>query len=273
MFIDVHVHTFPDAIAERALEKLSAKTGYRLRPAGSGTLSGLVPALAAGRIDRAVLCPIATKPSFFEGILAESLAMRDGARGEDIRKHIIPLASVHPADEHRFEHLKKIAESGLKGIKLHPYYQSCVLDSPDMLEYFHCCRDLNLIVQCHCGFDAGFLHDPICGPERINRVLREVPGLTFIAAHLGGLFQWGGVAEHLLGKDVYLDTSLDKHSFTDPGALRIMREHPSDKLLFGTDWPWLSFADGIAFVKSVGLPSEAESAILGGNAAKLFSLC
>ncbi len=272
MLIDVHVHTFPDDLAARALKKLVEKTGNFIAPAGDGTNAGLLDAMRRDGIDYAVVCPIATKPAQFDGILTEALAIRDGARGAAAALHLVPFASVHPEDAARFAHLARVAESGLRGIKLHPYYQGCVLDAPPLLEYFRCCRDLDLTVQCHCGFDIGFPFEPVCGPERVARVMREVPGLRFIAAHLGGWRQWGGAAEHLLGKDVYLDTAVLLPHFGDGDARRILREHPADRLLFATDWPWLGFGEGMRFVRSAGLTPGQEKAILGLNAAQLLGI-
>jgi predicted TIM-barrel fold metal-dependent hydrolase len=273
MIIDVHAHTFPVSMAKRALEVLEDKAGHALEPVGDGTLDCLVRQVVGAGVGRAVFVPIATKPKQFAGILAESLAIRDGERGEAAARHVIPFASVHPSDPEWRAHLKEVAEKGLKGVKVHPYYQEQVLDSPQMLEYFHCCRDLGLVVQCHCGFDIGFPgRAPICGPERVARVIREVPGLKFIAAHLGGWGQWGGVVENLLGKDVMLDTSMMVHLFTDANAQKVLHEHPKDKLLFATDWPWLRFEDGIRFVRDAHFSAADEAAVLGGNAARLLGV-
>jgi hypothetical protein len=272
MLIDVHVHTFPDDLAARALKKLVEKANSAIAPAGDGTIAGLLDGLRRDGLDYAVVCPVATKPAQFEGILAEALAIRDGARGAAAARHLIPFASVHPDDEARFAHLARVAESGIRGVKLHPYYQSCVLDAPALLEYFRCCRDLNLVVQCHCGFDIGFPFEPVCGPERVSRVLREVPGLRFIAAHLGGWRQWGGTIEQLLGKDVYLDTAVLAPHFEEEEVKRILREHPADRLLFATDWPWLGFAEGMRFIREAGLKKQQESLILGNSAAQLLGL-
>jgi len=272
MLIDVHVHTFPDDLAARALQKLANKTHPFIAPVADGTVSGLLKGMRNDRVDYAVVCPIATKPAQFDGILSEAIAIRDGVRGADAARHLIPFASVHPDDEARFSRLTQVAESGIRGIKLHPYYQPCVLDAPEMLEYFHCCRDLNLTVQCHCGFDIGFPFDPVCGPERVARVMREVPGLRFIAAHLGGWRQWGGAIEQLLGKEIYLDTAVLGPHFSDEAPQRLLREHPADKLLFATDWPWLGFAEGLRFISSAGLTLEQERAVLGGNAATLLGI-
>ena len=272
MLIDVHVHTFPDDLAARALQKLVEKCNQYVTPTSDGTITGLLADMRREKVDYSVVCPIATKPAQFDGILAEALCIRDGGRGPDAARHLIPFASVHPSDDARFAHLAKVAESGIRGIKLHPYYQPCVLDAPEMLEFFRCCRDLNLVVQCHCGFDIGFPFEPVCGPERVARLMCEVPGLRFIAAHLGGWRQWGGALENVLGKEVFLDTSILIHNFEDEAPQRLLREHPADKLLFATDWPWLSVTDGIRFVRKAGLQAQQEDAILGGNAATLLGL-
>lgn len=271
--IDVHTHVFPDFLAARALKKLVEKSGDRIHPVLDGTRAGLLAALAKSGVDRAVVCPIATKPTQFEGILKESLAIRDGAYGPEARQRIIPLASVHPADPDRYAHLKEIADKGIRGVKVHPYYQGTVLDSPTMLEYFHCCRDLGLVVQCHCGWDIGFPRDPYCGPECVVHVVKEVPGLKFIAAHLGSMDNWKACLDSgLPGMDVWLDTSVIGSNIRDPYANKILREHPAERLLFATDSPWMSAEDGLTFIRSAAFPAGQEAAILGGNAVKLFRL-
>lgn len=272
MLIDVHTHTFPDAIAERALKKLVEKTGRVIAPSGDGTVRGLLDHMRRDGVDYAVVCPVATKPDQFGGILAEALKMRDGATGEEARLHLIPFASVHPADEARAAHLAEVARSGIKGVKLHPYYQSFTLDAPEMLDYFRCCRDLGLVVQCHCGFDIGFAFDPICSPTRVARVAEAVPGLKLIAAHLGGWRSWDEGARLLAGRDIFLDTAVLHMDFGDNDARRIMAAHSERKLLFATDWPWLGFAESVRYVQSFGFTAEAETAILGGNAASLLSI-
>jgi len=272
MLIDVHTHTFPDAIAERALKKLVEKTGHLITPAGDGTVAGLLSHMRRDGVDYATVCPVATKPDQFAGILAEALRIRDGGCGEDAQRHLIPFASVHPSDDARFDHLAEVAKQGIKGIKLHPYYQSFTLDTPAMLDYFRCCRDLGLIVQCHCGYDIGFPFEPICSPARVARVAEAVPNLKLIAAHLGGWRHWDEGAKLLIGKTIFLDTAVLTPDFGNTDAQRMMREHPSTKLLFATDWPWLSFAEGVRYVRSIGLAPDAEKAILGGNAAALLDI-
>lgn len=272
MIVDVHTHTFPDFLAEKALKVLVERTGSAISPVGKGTLAGLVSQLQEAGVDRAVVCPIATKPSQFEGILQESIRIRDGERGEEAATRIIPFASVHPYDEEKYKRLGEVAKRGIRGVKLHPFYQQFVLDDPELLDYFRCCRDLGLVVQCHCGWDIGYPFSPICGPERIAHVMREIPDLQFIAAHLGGCMPEDEFSQELMESPVYLDTSILKMNFSRPKVQRMMRNHPTDRLLFATDWPWLSFQDGMDFVRSFGFTDAQVADILGNNACRLLQL-
>ncbi|MHC4929325.1 MAG: amidohydrolase family protein, partial [Planctomycetota bacterium] len=93
-----------------------------------GKLSSLITSMDANRIEISVLCSIATKPSQFEPIFQWSQQIASD--------RIIPLASVHPKDPAGVEHIHQIAQAGLKGVKMHPYYQDFYLDDPHLYPLF-----------------------------------------------------------------------------------------------------------------------------------------
>ena len=128
MVVDVHSHDFPDAIAPRAMAGMCRETDGVLWPVGDGTLANHLDHMEHSGVDRAVLCPIATKPSQFEVIFHRALAIRDGMFGERARRMIVPFASVHPDDPDIKGHLKSIADAGIKGVKIHSYYQDFFWD-------------------------------------------------------------------------------------------------------------------------------------------------
>ncbi len=272
MTVDVHTHIFPDKIAVRAVETLVERANHNVFPVGDGTRGCLLSQMQDTGIDRAVLCPIATRPEQFEGILAEAVALRSGVYGTAAAQALIPFASVHPSDAQWQEHLAKVAKSGIRGIKLHPYYQECVIDSPQMLDFFRYCRELELVVQCHCGFDIGFPRERICDPQRVARVMMAVPGLKLIAAHLGGWQLWQEVERYLLGSDIYLDTSILPQDLANESVRRILREHPAERLLFATDWPWLDYPAAKNLINCEIDDITARNAIFGLNAMTLLGL-
>ena len=60
-YFDFHTHAFTDELAQRALSGLAKTSG--ISPATDGTVDGLRRKLAENGIERAMLLPVATKPS------------------------------------------------------------------------------------------------------------------------------------------------------------------------------------------------------------------
>ena len=276
MVIDFHTHNFPDAIAPRAIASMVEMLQHKFIPFGDGTLRCQLADAHANGIDRCVMCPIATKPSQAEVILRTALEIRDGARGEDAARTIIPLASVHPADPDFRAHLEAIADAGIPGIKLHPYYQGFRLDDPAVFPFFAAVRDLGLLVISHCGYDHGFRGVPMsCGPAEIETLLAAVPGLgpRFVAAHLGG--REGnppGATDRLLATGCLIDTACLEMLQDDPDAIRVIETWPADRIVFGTDYPWNRQRRLVEWVKAHRADEAEREKIFHLNAERILGL-
>lgn len=273
MIIDVHSHDFAPSVAARAMTGMCRALDGRLTPSGDGTLVAHLDHLDLAGVDKAVMCPIATKPGQFDVILRRSVAILSGEAGERAQRKIIPFASVHPKDPDWSRHLDDVAEAGIKGLKFHPYYQDFSLADPAVWPVFRKAAELGLVVQCHAGRDLGYpRRADACGPTEIATLLRNVKGLSFIAAHLGGC---AGYAPHatdeLLELGAYIDTSALVLDHYKDEEMRLLRSWPRERILFATDWPWTHYPEELAWVKSVRAPEDWE-AVLGGNAARLLGL-
>ena len=273
MIIDVHCHNFPDAIATRAMAGMCRQTEGILWAVGDGTVANHLDHLDLAGVDKAVVCPIATKPEQWEVILRRALAIRSGELGERAQRKFIPFASVHPLDPDFAAHLEAIASAGVKGVKFHPYYQDFSLADPRCWPMFRKIAELGLVVECHAGEDVSWRDvRGKCGPEDIVKLLKNVRGLRFIAAHLGGC---GGYPSHatdaLMECGCYIDTSVLHHTWHLDEQMRVLRSWPTDRILFGTDFPWTHYPEAVRWVKSVREPSDWD-ALLGGNACRLLGL-
>ena len=259
---DIHTHAFPDRLADRAIAALEAEAPCKA--CLDGRVSSLLASMDRAGVSNSVVASIATRPAQFDPILAWSL--------EIASDRIIPFASVHPDDPEAVERVGRIAEAGLRGIKLHPYYQRFVVDEERMLPIYRAIADAGLVFLCHAGFDIAFPRDRIADPVRVRRVLDRVPDLRLIAAHFGAWEDWDQVVEHFLGRPIFLDLSYS-FGFIDPVlAQRILLEHPADRLLFGTDSPWGEQAETLRALRGRGLPDDRMQAILCDNAARLLGL-
>jgi len=273
VIIDFHSHDFPDSLATRAMREMCRMTEGRLWPAGDGSLANHLDHMELHGIDKAVSAPIATKPKMFDGLLRRAIAIRDGEIGERAQRMIVPFASVHPLDPDVMVHLDAIAAAGIRGVKFHSYYQDFSLADPELWPVFGKIADLGLVALCHCGADVSWRElNGLCGPHEIAMLLKYVPPLKFVAAHLGGCDGYPPHAtDELFDTGCYIDTSaLHMHWHYDE-QMRILRSWPTERILFGTDFPWVHYPEAIAWVKSVRDPHDW-SALFGGNAERLLGL-
>jgi len=264
--IDIHTHAFPDDLAPRAIEALNSGVPPESYAVLDGTLGDLLRSMDRAGIERSVLTNIATAPKQVDSILEWSLSIA----GE----RIIPFASVHPGGADVAADVRKIAESGLRGVKMHPQYQEFAIDEERMWPFYEAMSDAGLVLLFHAGRDIAFPpEDDRAAPRRILRVHQAFPDLPIVAAHLGGWMMWQEVAETLAGTDVYLDTSYTFHQPDESGAMAdILRRHPVERIAFGTDSPWRDQAADLARVREVFPDEPAQELVLHGNAERLLGL-
>lgn len=261
MLIDAHAHAFPDGIAERAITRLEQGN---CKARHDGTVSGLLRSMDLAGVDKAILCSIATKPEQFEPILKWSLSITSD--------RVIPLASVHPADPQVREHVRMVAEAGLKGIKLHPYYQGFDLGGEAILPVLDAAEASGVLVVSHTGFDMAFPRDRVADPERVCRLIERFPALRFVATHFGGWCDWVEVKRRLIGRPVAMEISLSLERLAREEAREMILAHPESHLMFGTDSPWSDISETLRRLRSLDIPAVRMRRIEGENAVRIFGL-
>ena len=264
MLIDFHTHAFPDALAERAMRSLSKDIGSP--PLSDGTAAGLIAAMDAEGVDRAVVCNIAANPRQMENVNRFAAATK-----QNFGSRLTPLGSVHPDVPDPEAVLCAIRDAGLPGIKIHPDYMGCAIDDARFDAVFDACGQLGLFIVTHAGFDVYPPHRVWATPDGILKRLARSPGVTLIAAHYGGNMMWDEVEEKLCGKDLWIDTSLGSLTKLPPAqAARMLSRHDPDRILFGSDFPWCSFAETFRYVDALPLSDDRKEKIWHRNAERLL---
>jgi uncharacterized protein len=258
--IDIHAHAFPDALAARAIRQL--EHGSEAKAFLDGRVSSLLAAMDGAGIGTSVICSIATKPEQFVPILDWSKQIAS--------PRIVPFPSIHPRGPDPIGQARQVAEAGLLGIKLHPYYQAFDLDEEALFPLYRAIEELGLVLIVHAGFDFAFPRDRKADPVRICRVLERVPSLKLVATHMGAWDDWDEVEQHIIGKPITLDVSLSLELLGQKRARAMILAHPADRVLFGTDTPWASQLATIAAVRALELGEERLQAILWKNAQALL---
>jgi predicted TIM-barrel fold metal-dependent hydrolase len=260
--IDMHAHAFPDALAPRAMAALEGPIDWKAL--GDGTVGGLLRSMDAAGVEASVICNIATKPSQVEPIFKWCTQIAS--------ERIIPFPSIHPDTPDAACWMRRFKDAGLRGVKLHPMYQEFAFDEPRMDALYAAVAEAGLVLEPHCGYDIAFPGDGRADADRIARVIDRHPTLKLLCTHLGAWQQWEAAGQHLIGRNVWLETSMSVSLLGLKATADLIRAHGAGKILFGTDWPWTSQTDQINLLRMLDLPKEQIDGILGGNAAKLLGL-
>lgn len=260
MIIDFHTHCFTDALAPSAIPRLEKNSG--ISAVHDGTASGLKEHMSRCGVDKSVVLPVATKPSQVGSI-------NEWAR-ETSDEELIFFGAMHPDDEDFNAVAQGLKNSGFAGVKLHPDYQLFFADEARIWPLYDALRGASLVLVLHAGVDIGFPAPVHCTPLMIKNVMKNMPGLTIVAAHMGSHALWRDVEEVLVGLPVYFDTSYSHYALGDEALLRMISRHGAENVLFGTDSPWKSADDEIARIRNIGLSFADQELIFYKNARRLL---
>lgn len=260
--IDIHTHAFADEIAPRAIKTIEGMS--HTRAILNGTVSQLKASMKKAGINISVLQPVSTKPS-------QVRAINDWAGGV-VGNGLLCFGTIYPGQNHWEEEVDRIKALGMLGVKLHPEYQGFYPDSRSMFPVYEKLAEVGLIVLFHAGEDIAFSAPFHGSPQRISQVVDNFPALKLIAAHLGGFRMWDQVEQHLVGKELYFDTSYTFGHLGTDRIIEIMKKHGFDRILFGTDSPWTDQQAEVRQILELDIPDWAKEKILWTNSANLLGL-
>ncbi len=195
-----------------------------------------------------------------------------GARG-------FPVASYNPSDREFPEKIARL-EGVILGVKIYPTFHMIEPHSKRLYRVYEAVREMGGLVIVHTGCDPGLWELPaFCSkarPSYVRRAARLFKDVTFVIAHLGsysslapGIFFEEAVSA-LAEDNVYADTSAADPFYVE----RAIGEVGPDKILFGSDYPYVSGSDMDAAARDlegIGLERKALNKIFRDNAVKLIT--
>ncbi len=266
LLIDFHTHAFPDKLAERALGTLAAKV--RMVPETNGSIAGLLEHMNYAGVDRSVVCNIATNAKQMINVNNFAIEIQN-LHGD----RLTSLGSIHPEAENRSEEIERLHRAGIPGLKLHPDYMGFCIDDHIYDEIFDTSAAFGMFIIIHAGFDVYSPGKVWAPPDAILRRLARSQKTTLICAHYGGNMMWNEVEEKLLGKNIYIDTSMGSaEGLSREQAVRMFRKHDSSRILFGSDCPWANQKETFNFIDSLPVSEGLKEKIFYKNACGLLSL-
>jgi predicted TIM-barrel fold metal-dependent hydrolase len=187
---------------------------------------------------------------------------------EEFPGQVIPFIRLQPhfeaaavADVHRY------AAAGARGIKLHPRLDGGYVANDDMLvrPIVEAAIEHDMVMLFHTGetwnASAGLLGD----------LATQYPEGKFICGHMGMLDTYHDAVAYARRLDNFW---LDTTDFWPPTLItKAVRELGPEKVVFGTDTPYIPAAAEMAKVTELcGLTDDELALVMGGNLAKVFGL-
>ncbi len=258
--VDFHTHAFPEKVAERAISALTQ--AYSVEAHGEATIPGLLLAMDKCGVDVSVIAPVATRADQVKSI-NDWAASSQGDR-------IVCFGALHPDLPDVETEVARIVGLGLKGVKLQPNFQGFTPDDRRLWPLYEAAQG-RLILLFHSGQEIKALDQVHASPASLARVHEAFPKLTMVVAHMGGYQMWDKVREHLLGRDVYLDTSYCPEEDMRSEELRnLIRAHGVERVVFATDYPWGDPCRDLDRLCVLGLSEDELELVAWRNAARLL---
>jgi uncharacterized protein len=217
------------------------------------SLADYLPRATAAGIRHTVLLPVFTSDYAAANRQLAAVVARDPGRRSG-------LAMVHPTrDAGRVGGMieEAVQRLGLRGIKVHRH------DAPLSRETCEAAMRWHLPI----------LYDVMGDVGHVELLAREYPRLRLIIPHLGSFGDAWRAQVSLISllerhPNVYADTSGVRRFDV---LLEAARRAP-EKLLYGSDGPWLHPGIELAKVAALGLAPHVHAQVVGGNAKRLFGL-
>jgi len=173
---------------------------------------------------------------------------------------------------------RAITELGLRGLKLHPSAQGFAPNERRFYDLYATAAELGVPVLFHTGTTGlgagmpggGGIKLGLSRPVLLDDVAADFPELTIIGAHPSWPWQdeMLAVAQHKT--NVWIDLSGWSPRRWSPELTKAVLGPLQDRALFGTDYPFITFAKWLDAFRSHGAPPEVEEKILIGNANRLL---
>lgn len=265
MIIDFHTHIFPKNVAPIAMQTLLKNINYLYTPVTNGTKDSLIQNMDNWGIDVSVVQPVITK-------ISQTKSINIWAK-EICNDRIVSFGAIFVHTDDYKRDIDFVVSLGMKGLKFHTEYQNFDLDDKKMLKIYDYAISKGLILLFHAGVDPGMPAPFKSSPKQFANVINAMQGGTIVAAHFGGHAQWDDVEKHLVGKNIYLDTSMGFEYYSKEQFLRIVKNHGAEKILFASDSPWSNAKNEIEHIKSLeNLSQNEKEMILGENAKRLLKI-
>lgn len=264
---DIHTHTYPEAIAEKACVSLGKF--YDLPVPGKGTYAHLEEQAAENNVGGYLLFSVATNAHQVEKVNTSIAAAAELSRSHGFKS--VAFAGIHQ-DYPDFEaEINRSVGLGLRGVKIHPDIQGVDINDKRLLPLYEILQDKDMPLYCHMGDNRPQYR--FSSADKLVDVLKQFPRLKVVAAHLGGYLAWDDSVRLLAGREnVWYDTSSALWVLTPEQASVVIGKLGAENVMFGTDYPIANTKEELQRFFRLKLTDKEREDILWNNAIRFLEL-
>ena len=277
--IDSHAHIFPPVFRQRREDYIKRDLTFASLFSNPGarmaTAEELVAAMDEAEIEQAVVMGIGWTDASTAGEANDYILEAQ----ERYPKRLVAFCSVNPAwGEAALRAVERCAAAGARGVgELHPDTQGFdIADRGVMAPLMEAALGLGLVVLTHTSEPVGHLYPGKGGttPDKAYAFVSNFPENTIVCAHWGGGLAFYAlmpeVAEAL--SNVYFDSAASPFLYGSSVYSTVMELAGAERVLFGTDFPLLSYQRALKQVEQANLPVDARDRLMASNARSLLAL-
>lgn len=186
-----------------------------------------------------------------------------GVAAVDLEK---PVQAVH-------ELRRAVRELGFKALRVVPWLWNRPPNDKLYYPLYVTCIELDIPFCTQVGHTGPLMPSETGRPvPYLDEVALTFPELRIVAGHIGHPWTDEMIGVAWKHANVYIDTSAYLPRYYPPQLLHYLRTYGQDKVLFGTNFPQLSWAKCVEQVQSLDLPDPIQAKFLSENARRVFQL-
>lgn len=206
--------------------------------------------------------------------------------------NLIGFGTIDFDEKNLKDQVKKVADLGLKGIKIHPAAQEVKINSPELFEVYEEAQAQGLFISFHTGLHWHRISD--YQMLLFDEVAYNFPKLRFSMEHIGGysFFReallimnnnsrseiphvYAGWTSIAMETDEMGNARQGAWSLTDDDLCTLVHQAGYKTSIFGLDTPYKGIEQtqqAIDRIKNLQIPEKAKHAILGENLKKALKI-
>ena len=177
-----------------------------------------------------------------------------------------PVEAVH-------ELKRAVKELGFKALRVVPWLWNRPPNDKFYFPLYVTCIELDIPFCTQVGHTGPLMPSEPGRPiPYLDEVALTFPELRIVAGHIG--YPW---TDEMIGlawkhENVFIDTSAHAPRYYPPQLVHYLKTYGQDKVLFGTNFPQLSWETCVQQVQAMHLPEEIQVKFLRDNARRVFQL-